>query len=64
MTGTLSLEAQVDFTSALDGEPGRLFGIAVIILRDAGEAEDAVQEVLSRAWTRRETLRDPLARRA
>jgi RNA polymerase sigma-70 factor (ECF subfamily) len=64
ITGTLPLEAQGDVASALDGEAGRLFGIAVTILPDDGKAEDAVQEVLSRAWTRRRTLRDPLARRA
>lgn len=64
MSGTLDLGAGADFDLALGGEAGRLFGIAVTVLRDAGEAEDAVQEVLSRAWSRRETLRDQAARRA
>lgn len=46
------------------GEPQRLFGIAVTILRDPGEAEDAVQEALTLAWSRRAMLRDPAATRA
>jgi hypothetical protein len=37
MIGTLPLEAQGDVASALDGEAGRLFGIVVTILRDAGK---------------------------
>jgi len=64
MTGSLDLDAGAEFDAALGGEAGRLFGIAVTILRDAGEAEDAVQEVLARAWSRRDTLRDRSARRA
>lgn len=31
-------------------EAGRLFGIAYTILRDPAEAEDAVQDVMVRAW--------------
>jgi RNA polymerase sigma-70 factor (ECF subfamily) len=45
-------------------EPQRLFGIAVTILRDPGEAEDAVQEALTLAWSRRAMLRDPAAARS
>ncbi len=45
-------------------ESQRLFGIAVTILRDPWEAEDAVQEALTLAWSRRATLRDAVAARA
>lgn len=62
MSGALA--AQADMESLLKSEPQRLFGIAVTILRDAGEAEDAVQEALTTAWSRQATLRDPASARA
>lgn len=43
-------------------ETPRLFAIAVAILRDVAEAEDAVQETLMAAWKRWDTIRDPVAR--
>jgi RNA polymerase sigma-70 factor (ECF subfamily) len=38
---------------------GRLYAIAVLILRDPGRAEDAVQETLVAAWRDLSALRDP-----
>jgi RNA polymerase sigma-70 factor (ECF subfamily) len=37
----------------------RLYAIARLIVRDAGLAEDAVQEALVRAWQQLPSLRDP-----
>jgi len=51
-------EEEVWLPPLLLRESGRLFGIAVTILRDPGEAEDAVQETLARAWDRHASLRD------
>ena len=38
---------------------GRLYAIAVLILRDPGRAEDATQEALVAAWRDLSALRDP-----
>src|SRR4051794_35058662 len=38
---------------------GRLYGIALLILRDPGRAEDATQEALVAAWRDLSALRDP-----
>jgi len=48
-----------DFDTALQAQTPRLLGIAVAILRDAGEAEDAVQETWELAWRSWDRLRDP-----
>jgi len=37
----------------------RMFATATLILRDRGQAEDAVQDALVRAWRDLPTLRDP-----
>jgi len=47
----------LDLESALLVEGGRLYAIALAILRDAGEAEDAVQETMELAWRSRSSLR-------
>ncbi len=57
------LGAESDPSPLFNPEAERLFGIAVTILRDRGEAEEAVQETLARAWSRRSTLRDSAASR-
>jgi RNA polymerase sigma-70 factor (ECF subfamily) len=46
------------FASLAAGVIDRLFAIARLILRDAGLAEDAVQDALVRAWRDLPTLRD------
>ena len=51
-----------DVDAILALETPRLFAIAVAILRDVAEAEDAVQETLMAAWKRWDTIRDPVAR--
>jgi RNA polymerase sigma factor (sigma-70 family) len=38
---------------------GRLYAVAVLILRDPGRAEDATQEALVAAWRDLSSLRDP-----
>ena len=42
--------APASFDALLDAERRRLYGIAYSILRDHGEAEDALQEALLKAW--------------
>lgn len=53
-----------EFESVVQGEARRLHGIALAILRDAGEAEDAVQETMERAWRSWASLRRDGSRRA
>ncbi|HET9849045.1 MAG TPA: sigma-70 family RNA polymerase sigma factor [Candidatus Dormibacteraeota bacterium] len=53
-----------DFEAAIRMETGRLFGVAYSILRDVGEAEDAVQEAMAQAWRSWSSLRNPEKRAA
>ena len=46
------------FERAVMPEAGRLFGLALTILGDYGEAEDAVQETMFSAWRSWSALRD------
>ena len=52
------------FEAAVHAESGRLVAVAYSILRDAQEAEDAVQETMELAWRSWEALRDPSKRSA
>src|ERR1700736_2018861 len=52
------------FEAAVHAESGRLFAVAYSILRDAQEAEDAVQETMELAWRSWDDLRDPSKRSA
>jgi RNA polymerase sigma factor (sigma-70 family) len=50
------------FEAVVHAESGRLFAVAYSILRDAQEAQDAVQETLELAWRSWTALRDPAKR--
>jgi RNA polymerase sigma factor (sigma-70 family) len=52
------------FEALVHAESGRLFAVAFSVLRDAREAEDAVQETLEQAWRAWGELRDPSKRTA
>lgn len=51
--------SEQEFDAYLAQHTARLWSIAYGILRDRGEAEDAVQETLCKAWTNWDTLREP-----
>ncbi len=53
-----------DFERTVVPEARRLFAIALTIVGDYGEAEDAVQETFFSAWRRWSTLRDESKRSA
>lgn len=52
------------FEDTVRRESGHLFRVACSILDDAGEAEDAVQDTLLRAWRAWESVTDDQRRRA
>ncbi len=54
-----SLEGE--FSAAVRPQVRRLYAIAYSILRDRGEADDAVQETMVKAWQRWDTIRDEKA---
>ena len=56
--------AGLELECALLVEGRRLYAIALAILRDAGEAEDAVQETMELAWRSRSSLRSEVSRAA
>jgi RNA polymerase sigma factor (sigma-70 family) len=64
MSNELPLRDATGFEAAVHLESGRLFAVAYSILRDAQEAEDAVQETIELAWRSWEDLRDPTKRSA
>jgi hypothetical protein len=52
------------FEAAVRSESRKLYGLAYSVLRDAGEAEDAVQETMELAWRAWQSVRDPEHRSA
>jgi RNA polymerase sigma factor (sigma-70 family) len=52
------------FEAAVRSESRKLYGLAYSVLRDAGEAEDAVQETMELAWRAWKSVRDPEHRSA
>jgi RNA polymerase sigma-70 factor (ECF subfamily) len=57
-TPTRIADAKAAFERSVVPEAGRLFGLALTILGDRGEAEDAVQETMFSAWRTWSSLRD------
>ncbi len=53
--------ADVAFAALSDAALRRGYGLAVYLLGDSLEAEDATQEALARAWRARRSLREPAA---
>lgn len=53
-----SNDALEAFEGTVRRQSGRLFGLAFSILGDAGEAEDAVQETMLKAWRAWGSVRD------
>ena len=56
--------SEADYEAAVRLEGRRLYAMALSILGDAGEAEDALQETMERAWRSWSRLRDPSKRSA
>jgi RNA polymerase sigma-70 factor, ECF subfamily len=54
--------AEYETTVLVEG--GRLYALAVSVLGDRSEAEDAVQDAMERAWKHWRQLHDPAKRRA
>ena len=62
--GPASADADLAFEALVRAEARAIFALAVSILRDTEEAEDAVQDTLERAWRSWKGLRDPARRSA
>lgn len=56
--------SEADFDAWFAGHKRRLFGLAVSVLRDRGEAEDAVAETMWKAWAKWDSVREPDKREA
>jgi RNA polymerase sigma-70 factor (ECF subfamily) len=61
-TAVTPADREASFDALLSAEKQRLYGIACSILRDPGEAEDAVQEAIFSAWRHWNGLRREEAR--
>jgi len=57
-------ERRLAFEQSVAPETGRLYGLALAILDDRSEAEDAVQETMLSAWRAWPSLRKPIAQPA
>ncbi len=64
MASEAILSDQDAFEQAVRAESRPLYGLAVSILRNSPEAEDAVQQTMELAWRSWNTLRDPSRRAA
>lgn len=59
-----AVDTAEDAQTVLSRERGRLFGLALMVVRDPTEAQDVVQEAMAQAWRSWDSLRDPAARDA
>ena len=64
LTGDAGARSEAEFDAIFATQKTRLYAIAFSVLRDRGEAEDAVQETMWRAWKNWTALRDPSKREA
>ncbi|MEA2647544.1 MAG: hypothetical protein QOE92_2627 [Chloroflexota bacterium] len=62
--GAALTDTDREYDDAVRASTGPLFAMAFTILRDRGEAEDAVQATMENAWRAWGSLRDPARRRA
>jgi RNA polymerase sigma-70 factor (ECF subfamily) len=62
--GAQSAVDRLAFEAAVRSESRKLYGLAYSVLRDAGEAEDAVQETMELAWRFWKSVREPERRNA
>jgi RNA polymerase sigma-70 factor (ECF subfamily) len=60
----VSRSPEAEFDEVFAREKQRLYGLAYSVLRDRGDAEDAVQEAMWKAWKSWGSLRDPSKREA
>lgn len=62
LTAVTHTNAEADFTATVDAQARRLYALALSVLGDPQEAEDALQETLEQAWRAWDSIDDPTRR--